>query len=189
AGLPAVPAVLGVLALPVTGHAATSPGHELAVVAVAVHVAAAAAWVGGLGAVAWLASPRRELLATTLPRYSRLATACLVAIAATGPLNVALRLSSGGLSSEGLSSGGLSSTGLPSVTELLDTPYGWILLGKSVGVVTLGLLGARARARLLPAVAARRAVRLTGWLTVELAVMGVVIGLASVLAGTPPPAS
>ena len=168
AGLPAVPAVLGVLALPVTGHAATASQHELAVIAVAVHVAAAAGWVGGLGAVVWLAAPRRELLVAALPRYSQLATACLIAVAATGVLGAVLRL--------------------PSATALFATPYGWILLGKGLGMLTLGLLGARARARLLPAVQARRAVRLTGWLAIELAVMGAVIGLASVLAGAAGPA-
>ncbi|MFN2494490.1 MAG: copper resistance D family protein [Pseudonocardiaceae bacterium] len=167
AGLPAVPAVLGMLALPVTGHAATAPVHELAVIAVAVHVAAAAAWVGGLGALAWLASPRRELLAATLPRYSRLATACLVAVAVSGVAGAALRL--------------------PSTAALLGTSYGWMVLGKGIGLLMVGLLGGRARARLLPAVAARRPVRLTGWLAAELAVMGAVIGLASVLAGTAPP--
>ena len=167
AGLPLVAAVLGVLALPVTGHAATATMHELAVLAVAVHVAAAAAWVGGLGAVAWLASSRRELLAATLPRYSQLATACLVAVLVTGVLGAALRL--------------------PSASTLLSTSYGWILLGKTGGLLVVGLLGARARNRLLRAVAARRPVQLAGWLAVELALMGAVIGLASVLAGTAPP--
>ena len=62
-----------------------------------------------------------------------------------------------------------------------------MLLGKGLGVVTLGLLGARARTRIMPAVMARRAVRLTAWLTVELAVMGAVIGLAAVLAGSVAP--
>ena len=166
-GLPVVPAVLGLLALPVTGHAATAPVHELAVIAVAVHAAAAAGWVGGLGAVAWLAAPRRELLATTLPRYSRLATACLLAVAVTGVLGAALRL--------------------PSVGALLSTSYGWMVLGKVAGLLTVGLLGSRARTRLLPAVAARRPVRLARWVAVELAVMGAVLGLAAVLAETAPP--
>ncbi|HEX2300846.1 MAG TPA: CopD family protein, partial [Pseudonocardiaceae bacterium] len=103
-----------------------------------------------------------ELLAAALPRYSRLATACLIAVTSTGVLGAVLRL--------------------PSAAALFGTPYGWLLLGKGLGVVTLGMLGARARARLLPAVRARRAVRLTGWLATELAVMGTVIGLASVLA-------
>lgn len=166
-GLPPVPAMLGVLALPVTGHAATASVHELAVLAVAVHVAAAAAWVGGLGAAIWLAAPRRELLAATLPRYSQLATVCLITVATTGVLGAVLRL--------------------PSPAALLGTSYGWMLLGKGVGVVTLGLLGARARTRLLPAVQARRPVQLTGWLAIELAVMGAVIGLAAVLAGSVAP--
>jgi putative copper resistance protein D len=168
-GLPLVAALLGVLALPVTGHAASAPVHELAVVAVALHIAAVAAWVGGLGTVTWLVSPRRELLATALPGYSRLATACLVTVAVSGLLGAMLRL--------------------PSAAALLGTSYGWLLLGKAAGLVTLALLGRRARARLLPAVRARRPVKLTGWLSVELAVMGTVIGLASVLAGAaaPPP--
>lgn len=167
-GLPAVAAGLGLLALPVTGHAATAPVHELAVIAIAVHVTAAAAWIGGLGAVAWLAAPRRELLATGLPRYSRLATACLIAVAVTGVLGAALRL--------------------PSAVALLSTSYGWLVLGKGIGLMVVGLLGNHARIRLLPAVVARGPVRLAGWLTVELTVMGAVIGLASVLAETATPA-
>lgn len=170
-GLPPVPAVLGVLALPVTGHAATAQVHDLAVLAVAVHVAAAAGWVGGLGALVWLAAPRRNLLAATLPRYSRLAGLCLIAVAATGVLSAVLRL--------------------PSPAALFGSAYGWMLLGKAAGVGTLGLLGARARTRLLPAVRAGRAgraVRLTGWLAVELTVMAAVVGLASMLATTVPPA-
>lgn len=177
-GLPPVPAVLGVLALPVSGHAASAPVHDLAVITVAVHVAAAAGWVGGLGALVWLIAPRRqlpdrrlpsrELLAATLPKYSRLAGFCLIAVAATGVLGAVLRL--------------------PSAAALLGTSYGWMLLGKTAGVGALGLLGAHARTRLLPAVQARRTVPLTGWLALELAVMGAVIGLASMLAATVPPA-
>lgn len=166
-GIPAVLAMLGVLALPATGHAATAPVHDVAVLAVAVHVVAAAAWIGGLGALAWLVFSRRELLAGVLPRYSRLATTCLVAVAATGVLGATLRL--------------------PSTVALLSTSYGAMVLGKGIGVVALGLLGARARFRLLPEVAARRTARPIGWLTVELALMGAVLGLASVLAQTTPP--
>jgi copper resistance protein D len=168
-GLPPVLAGLGVLALPVTGHASTAPVHELAVISTALHVAAAAAWVGGLGAVAWLASPRRELLAATLPRYSRLATGCLVTVAATGVLGAVLRL--------------------PAATALVSTPYGWLLLGKSAGLLTLGILGFWARTRLLPAVLARKPVRLAGWLAIELAVMGLALGFAAVLAGAALPAA
>ena len=62
-----------------------------------------------------------------------------------------------------------------------------MLLGKSAGIVALGLLGAYAKTRLLPAVVARRPVWLAGGLAGELAVMGSMVGLASVLAGTTPP--
>jgi putative copper export protein len=54
-------------------------------------------------------------------------------------------------------------------------------------VLALAALGGWARRRLLPAVAARRPVGVAGWIGVELAVMGAVLGLAAVLAGSAPP--
>ena len=69
-----------------TGHAGTSADHQLAVVTVALHVAAAALWVGGLGAVLVVAGPRRRLLDAVLPRFSTLAGGCLACVVVSGVL-------------------------------------------------------------------------------------------------------
>ena len=57
--LPLVIALFGVLTPAVTGHAGSSPDHQLAVITVAVHAAAAALWVGGLGALLALLARHR----------------------------------------------------------------------------------------------------------------------------------
>ena len=64
----------------VTGHASSLASHEVAVTTVALHVAAASLWVGGLGALIVLLGRRRELLAVALPRFSTLAGACLAVV-------------------------------------------------------------------------------------------------------------
>ncbi|MDQ3886599.1 MAG: hypothetical protein M3308_06235, partial [Actinomycetota bacterium] len=56
-GLPVVPAVLGVLALPISGHVMTGHGHGIAVHVVAVHVVAVSAWVGGFVVLATVLLP------------------------------------------------------------------------------------------------------------------------------------
>ena len=52
-------ALLGMLTPGVTGHA-SSASHEVAVTTVALHVAAASLWVGGLGALIVLLGRRRS---------------------------------------------------------------------------------------------------------------------------------
>ena len=108
-----VAALLGALAPAVTGHAGTSADHQLAVVTVALHVAAAALWVGGLGAVLVVAGPRRRLLDAVLPRFSTLAGGCIACVVVSGVLNAVLRVSS--------------------VGALVTTGYGW-LVAREVGV-------------------------------------------------------
>ena len=89
-----VAALLGALTPAVTGHAGTAADHQLAVVTVALHVAAAALWVGGLGAVLVVAAPRPRLLDAVLPRFSTLAGACLACVVVSGVLNAVLRVPS-----------------------------------------------------------------------------------------------
>jgi copper resistance protein D len=154
-----VAALLGALTPAVTGHAGTSADHELAVVTVALHVAAAALWVGGLGALLVVAGPRPRLLDAVLPRFSTLAGGCLAAVVVTGVLNAVLRVSS--------------------LTALVTTGYGWLVLAKSVGVVALAGLGYLARRRL----AARR-LPVLRWAGIEVALMAVTLGVAAALTQT-----
>ncbi len=113
--LPLVMALFGVLTPAVTGHAGTSPDHQLSVVTVAMHAGAAALWVGGLAATWCMLSRQPVLLAGVLPRFSRLAGVCVAAVALTGAANALLRLGS--------------------VAALFGTPYGWLVLAKTGCVI------------------------------------------------------
>ncbi len=154
-----VVALLGTLTPALTGHAGTSSDHELAVVTVALHVAAAALWVGGLGAVLVVAAPRPRLLDAVLPRFSTLAGGCLACVVVSGVAGAVLRVSSW--------------------AALVTTGYGWLVLAKSVCAVLLGGLGGLARRRL----AAGR-LPVLRWAGAEIALMAVTIGLAAALTQT-----
>jgi putative copper resistance protein D len=157
--IPLIAALLGSLTPALTGHTGSAPDHQLAVVAVALHVAAAAVWVGGLAALLVLVAPHRALLDSVLPRYSKLAAGCLLAVAVTGVVNALTRLDSW--------------------TAVVTTGYGWLVVTKTVLVVLLAGLGGLARRRLLTG---RRPV--LRWAGVEVAVMAVTIGVAAALTQT-----
>lgn len=157
--IPLIAALLGVLTPAVTGHAGSAPDHEVAVVTVALHVGAAALWVGGLGALIVLLARHRPLLEAALPRFSRLAGVCLFLVAVTGVLNAALRV--------------------PGWEALLGTGYGGLVVAKTVAIVLLGALGGLARRRL----AAGRTPVLR-WAGLEVALMAATLGLAAALTQT-----
>jgi putative copper export protein len=157
--VPLVAALLGALMPALTGHTGSAPDHQLAVVAVALHVGAAAVWVGGLGALLVLVARHRALLDSVLPRYSKLAAGCLVAVAVTGVVNATTRIDSW--------------------AALVTTGYGWLVLAKTALVLVLAGLGGLTRRRLL---ADRRPV--LRWAALEVAVMAVTIGVAAALTQT-----
>lgn len=187
------PAALAAVAVPLafllvlpafSGHATTQ--HPVIALAPAnvVHVAAVSLWVGGLALLA-LALPaatgrleladRGRLLAGTLVRFSPLALAAVVAIAATGVVQ------------------GYVLVRTPA--HLLDTPFGRAVLIKALLLCALVALGAYQRRRSLPAVRriaadgaplggagvlVRRALR------AELALVLVVFGVTAALTSYPP---
>ena len=157
--VPLVAALLGVLAPAITGHAGSAPDHQLTVVTVAVHAGAAAVWVGGLGAVLVLVAPHRALLGEVVPRFSRLAGGCVVAVGLTGLLNAQLRLGSW--------------------AAVVGTGYGGIVVAKAVLLVLIAVLGGAARRRL----AAGRTPVLR-WAGLEVALMAAALGLAAALTQT-----
>jgi putative copper resistance protein D len=156
-----VTALLGMLTPAVTGHASTAAGHEVAVTSVALHVAAASLWVGGLGAVLVLLGRRRELLMSVLPRFSTLAGACLAVVTLSGVLTAQVRLGSW--------------------ATLFGTGYGALVIAKTVALALLGGLGLLTRRRM----AAGR-LPVLRWAGVETALMAVTLGLAAALAQTAP---
>jgi copper transport protein len=85
-------AAIGAVALTfsysMTGHASVVPLEWLAAPALVLHLLAASAWVGGLPAVAWAFSKRRDFdgaqLATLVSRFSTLATVSVITVAVAG---------------------------------------------------------------------------------------------------------
>jgi putative copper resistance protein D len=162
-------ALFGLLPLPVTGHATNFQWRDLTMISLELHVLGAVAWTGGLGAVVVLLATNRTLLATALPRFSRLATVCLAVVAATGLLNAVVELTA----SQAL------------VDALFGTGYGVLVLLKLTCLCLLATLGANIRWRLMPGIVRHQRTALLGWAALELSVMGLAFGFAVVLSRAP----
>lgn len=165
-------ALLGLLPLPLTGHAGDWRFHEFAMLSVEIHVLAAALWTGGLVALILFAAPARGLLAQAMPRFSALATGALGVVAASGLFNALMQLMSG-------PAGGLAG--------LVTTAYGQVVLVKLGCLVALAAVAARMRYRLLPRIRRHQRTALIAWATLEIAIMGAAYGLGVVLARAPVP--
>ncbi|WP_127507272.1 cytochrome c oxidase assembly protein [Actinoplanes solisilvae] len=167
-GLAAVTAIVAAVALlppAFTGHAASAGNHQIAVTSLALHVLAAALWVGGLAGLLVVRRTRR--FADTAARYSRLAFACFVATAVSGAANAGVRLTS--------------------VSDLWASRYGVLVLVKVLALLAAGLLGALHRSRTLPALAAGQTRAFLRLAAGELAVLGAAVGLAVALSRSPTP--
>ncbi|MDG4825088.1 cytochrome c oxidase assembly protein [Asanoa sp. WMMD1127] len=109
-----VVATVGLVAPLTTGHSASEADHDVATVAVIVHVVAAATWLGTLWS---LLRARGGLAQQAWDRYRRLSSACAVVVAVSG-----------------LVDGTVLAPGATPVT----TGYGWLLLAKGAVLVVLG---------------------------------------------------
>lgn len=118
--VPAVVAGLVVVATPgLGGHASTGRWRWLAFPADVVHVAAMATWLGGLALVLACVLPVSDpaLLRRVVPRFSRVAMWCIVAIVATGSFQAWRQIGS--------------------LHAFTSTDYGRLLLVKLAGVVVI----------------------------------------------------
>ncbi|WP_017541114.1 cytochrome c oxidase assembly protein [Nocardiopsis halophila] len=152
-----------------TGHAAASGNHELAVTGLALHLVAISVWVGGLAAVTYHGLVRSGGdAAEAVRRFSAVALWAYIGVAVSGAASALSRLYS--------------------LEQLLTTPYGLIMLAKIALFGVLGVIGRRHRRATVPRIAegGGRALfaRLAG---VELVIMGAVMGLATTLSRTAPP--
>ncbi|PZG14634.1 copper resistance D family protein [Nonomuraea aridisoli] len=157
-------ALFGLLPIPVTGHAVDSVWHDPIMISMEIHVMGAAAWTGGLIAMAAFVAPHRELLAVALPKFSKIATVCLLLVGLSGLIT--------GLSTMALTPGAT----LPGA--IVTSPYGQLVVVKTALVALLVPLAAHIRFRLLPAIRQRRATALVGWAVAEVSVMGLAYGVA-----------
>ena len=127
---------LAVGSVAMVGHTRSYGPTALVVVADLLHVLAAAVWFGGLVGLAFtlpVLGNRERLAASTLARFSTLAGAVLVVVAAAG-LVLGWRI-------------------LGSWSGLVGTRYGLVLLAKVAIVALVALVAGWNRYRLLPAVA------------------------------------
>ncbi|WP_233583948.1 cytochrome c oxidase assembly protein [Micromonospora sp. CV4] len=158
-------ALVAVLPPAFTGHSAGAGNHQIAVTSLALHVLAAAVWIGGL--VALLMVRRTRLLAEAAVRYSRLALGCFVAVTVSGLANAAVRLGA--------------------IDQLWLSRYGWLVLGKLAALLVLGVLGAAHRSRTLPALRAGKPWAFGRLAAGELTVFAATVGLAVALSRSPTP--
>jgi putative copper export protein len=154
-----------------SGHSAMSGGHTSATVSLGLHLVTVGMWVGGVVALAALASVDPGKADLAIRRFSACALVCVVILAETGLLSASLRMDS--------------------LAELVTSQYGAIVLAKSLVLIILIGFGWKHR-QVLRALAAGSAppdsaayfLRLIGF---EVAWMSVAIGLAVTLSRTAPP--
>ena len=165
-GAMAVLALLALVPLALTGHAAGAHGHELAVDSLALHLVGVSVWVGGLAALLLLRSRLGPHLAVVAGRYSTLALVCFGLVALSGLVNAAVRVGDAG--------------------ALLST-YGALVLAKAGLLLLLGLAGWRHRASALGAVRAGSTAAFWRLVAAELVLMGAAMGLGVALSASEPP--
>jgi copper transport protein len=179
ASIPALTvAVVAIGTMVLSGHAVTGRWRPVALMADAVHVAAAAVWIGGLAALAVLLAAHAGDASDRARFAMRFSSAAIVAVVAVSVSGVVHALRQGAIGS-----------------ALVDTDYGQILVAKVVAVaVTVGL-ATRAR-RAVRAIAAdgtpaedtpAAVPRLSAVARGELVVLAVVIGLTAALVEATPP--
>ncbi|UUV28273.1 CopD family protein [Amycolatopsis roodepoortensis] len=163
--------LFALLPLPVTGHASNWNYHDYTMISMELHVMSAVAWTGGLGAMAVLLVGNRTLLAHALPRFSKLATLCLILGAATGLFNGLIEIS--------------LNPSLGFWEGVFTTPYGQLVLLKLLCTAVIAGLGAYTRWKLMPRIIRHNRTALAAWATLELTVMGLAFGFAVVLTRAP----
>ncbi|WP_298456722.1 copper resistance D family protein [uncultured Cellulomonas sp.] len=167
-GLLVLLAAVGAVVLPLlTGHAGHGELPALTATSLALHVVAAAAWVGGLAALVLHVRRSGAALAVALPRFSSLALVCFGLVGVSGAVTGWASL------------GGLG--------DLWASSYGRLLLAKLAVLVGLGLAGHLHRRRTIAAVLARRPRGFVRLAAGELVLMGAAAALAVALSHTPPP--
>ncbi|GAB3058893.1 cytochrome c oxidase assembly protein [Sediminivirga luteola] len=169
-GLTLLLAAVALVPQALTGHAAGSDNHSLAVNSIGLHLVGAVAWLGVLIPFGFLA-PRiagRADAGALLRRISALALFGFVLIASSGMINGSVRMAG---------------------PEDLLTPYGQLLLAKLVLTVVLGAIGWVHRSRIIGRVESGAGALPLFWrlLGVEALIFGAVSGLAVALSRTAPP--
>lgn len=163
-------AVISMYPLAQQGHAAGTAGHFDAVSAFGLHIVFAGVWLGGLIAIVFLQRTLdRDRLVVVMSRYSTIALVSFIVVAVSGYVSAALRIGT---------------------WNDVASPYGLLVILKIAALITLGLLGAWQRRRMLVRLPqADGSGRFWALVLAELAFMGVASGFAVALARTVTPVS
>lgn len=136
-----------------TGHAAAAGAHDVATVALLLHLGAISLWLGGLAAIGWLAWRSSRRFDAACARYAAVATWCFAVVGISGVVSAMIRL--------------------PDIASLGSSDYGRVVLAKVFAYLLIGAL-AWAQRRRAPAFAA---LALTEVITMA-ATVGVAVGLS-----------
>ncbi|MEZ2373381.1 cytochrome c oxidase assembly protein [Arthrobacter sp. RCC_34] len=132
-------ALLGMVPPALNGHAASSNDHAGAVNSIGLHVLGASLWVGGIAVLALISgllarpasgTPRRDITAATLKRFSALALFCFLLVTASGIISASIRITSW--------------------HNLFYSPYGQLVLVKTFCALVLGAIGYMHRSWIIP---------------------------------------
>lgn len=164
AALIAVVALLSLVPMALTGHASGTANHGMAVNSLGLHLVGISIWVGGLIALAAVRY-RAGVSQAEVARFSALALFSFALVFLSGFINAQLRIGT---------------------LENWTSGYGILVILKLTTIAVLGLIGALYRARLVSSLPNKPNVfwRIVG---LELAIMGIAMGLAAGLSRTAPP--
>ncbi len=151
---------------PLAGHAAGYGDHDLALTSGVAHTWAAAAWAGGLLALALHAWRHDPGVTQAAGRYSNIALVSVAFLALTGIGNAYTRMDT--------------------VSDLWNSGYGRLVFTKTIILAVLIGLAAVVRRNLAPKLGEQRRV-VAGFVGMELLLLAVAGGLAVALAQTPYP--
>lgn len=154
--------------LAVTGHSSSGGAHDIATNSLFIHLIAGSLWAGGLLALLGHAIRGGRHTDVAARRFSRLALWYFAAMAASGIINAAVRIQP---------------------TDVWNSTYGLLIVGKAAALTGLGVIGWRQRRSSIIALqrdpASRRPlIRLA---FTEAALFGLAVGVAVGLGRTPPP--
>lgn len=161
-------AVTALVPAALAGHASGAGSHDLAVIALTVHLVAAAIWLGGLVGLLWVAWRGSVRLAAAARRFSGLAIVAVVALALSGLVSAMIRLGD---------IGGVA------------TAYGTLVLSKTALMIVLVVLGAVQRQVAVAQIGEEPAgvARFARLASLEVVILGAVVGLSVALSRTQPP--
>jgi cytochrome c oxidase assembly factor CtaG/putative copper export protein len=161
-------ALVTLVPIALSGHSSAGGSHDLATNSLLIHLIVGAVWAGGLLALVAHAMRGGEHADIASRRFSAIAAWCFVAMGLSGVVNALVRVRP---------------------ADLFEGTYGWLIIGKAVALIVLGLIGLGQRTRGVAALQVDPGARgpLIRLALVEAAVFGLTFGIAVALGRTPPP--